>query len=370
MCNYAPRLRRRGGACRSNSGEAPSSPSPSPYDRRVSLTTAFKDRVVAWEEGFLSPHATRSYPAKRRVAEPDSPLRTPFQRDRDRIVHSKAFRRLKHKTQVFVAPEGDHYRTRLTHTLEACGIARTVARALGLNEDLTEAIGLGHDLGHPPFGHTGEEALDAALRERCGQGFRHNVHSLRVVDVLERDGSGLNLTDEVRDGILNHTGSDRPATLEGRIVKLVDRVAYINHDIDDALRAGILAPGDLPAAEIELLGPTGSVRIDTLVRDIVERSVAAGDIVQSEEIGGAMLRLRKFMFQRVYLGEAARSEHERATRAIRGLFDHYMEHPDEIPPGEPGVCDWQRVADYLAGMTDRFCIARFQELTVPEAARF
>jgi dGTPase len=326
--------------------------------------------MQTWEEEFLVPQATRSYPAKRRTEEADSPLRTPFQRDRDRIVHSKAFRRLKHKTQVFIAPEGDHYRTRLTHTLEACGIARTVARALGLNEDLTEAIGLGHDLGHPPFGHTGEEVLDAALRERCEGGFKHNVHSLRVVDVLERDGQGLNLTEQVRDGILNHTGSDRPETLEGRIVKLVDRVAYINHDIDDALRAGILQPADLPAAEIELLGPTGSIRIDTLVRDIVERSAAAGDIVQSEEVGGAMLRLRKFMFQQVYLGEAARGEHERAQRAVRGLFDHYMEHPDEVPEGAPGASDCQRVADYLAGMTDRFCIARFAELTLPEAARF
>ena len=336
----------------------------------MSATVAFEDRIRAWEEEFLAAEATRSYPAERQVDEPNSPLRTPFQRDRDRIVHSKAFRRLKHKTQVFIAPEGDHYRTRLTHTLEACGIARTVARALRLNEDLTEAIGLGHDLGHPPFGHTGEDALDAALSERCGHGFKHNVHSLRVVDALERDGHGLNLTAQVRDGILNHTGSDRPATLEGRIVKLVDRVAYINHDIDDALRAGILRPGDLPAAEIELLGPTGSARIDTLVRDIVERSVASGDIKQSDEVGGAMLRLRKFMFDRVYLGEEARSEHERAGRAIRGLFDHYMEHPEEVPAGEPGSSDCQRVADYLAGMTDRFCIARFAELTVPEAARF
>jgi dGTPase len=336
----------------------------------VPTVSAFADRIQVLEEEFLAPQATRSYPARRQVEEADSPLRTPFQRDRDRIVHSKAFRRLKHKTQVFIAPEGDHYRTRLTHTLEACGIARTVARALGLNEDLTEAIGLGHDLGHPPFGHTGEEALDASLRERCGSGFKHNVHSLRVVDALERDGQGLNLTEQVRDGILNHTGSDRPATLEGRIVKLVDRVAYINHDIDDALRAGILRPDDLPAAEIELLGPTGSARIDTLVRDIVERSHPTNDIVQSEEVGGAMLRLRKFMFRRVYLGDAARSEHERASRAIRGLFDHYMEHPEEVPAGDPGASDCQRVADYLAGMTDRFCIARFSELTVPEAARF
>jgi dGTPase len=336
----------------------------------VPSTTEFRDRISSWEEQYLSEGATRSYPARRAVEEPDSPLRTPFQRDRDRIVHSKAFRRLKHKTQVFVAPEGDHYRTRLTHTLEACGIARTVARALGLNEDLTEAIGLGHDLGHPPFGHTGEQALDAALRERGDGGFKHNVHSLRVVDVLERDGQGLNLTEQVRDGILNHTGSNKPATLEGRIVKLVDRVAYINHDIDDALRAGILRSDDLPAAEIELLGPTGSKRIDTLVRDIVERSAAAGDIVQSDEVGGAMLRLRKFMFDRVYLGETARSEHERVNLAVRGLFDHYMEHPDEVPALDEGASERQRVTDYLAGMTDRYCIAKFTELTIPEEARF
>jgi dGTPase len=297
-------------------------------------------------------------------------LRTPFQRDRDRIVHSKSFRRLKHKTQVFVAPEGDHYRTRLTHTLEACGIARTVARALRLNEDLTEAIGLGHDLGHPPFGHAGEEALDAALRDRCGTGFRHNEHSLRVVDVLERDGEGLNLTEQVRDGILNHTGSRKPATLEGQIVKLVDRVAYINHDIDDALRAGILRPEDLPVEEIALLGPTGSQRIDTLVRDIVDQSEGAGEIRQGSEVGGAMLRLRKFMFDRVYLGPEARSEHERVQRTMQGLFDHYLDHPDEIPEWDPGASDPQRVTDYIAGMTDRFCIAKFTELTVPEESRF
>jgi dGTPase len=336
----------------------------------VQATANLEDRVRAWEAEFLADSATSSYPAERRVEEPDSPLRTPFQRDRDRIVHSKAFRRLKHKTQVFIAPEGDHYRTRLTHTLEACGIARTVARALALNEDLTEAIGLGHDLGHPPFGHSGEEALDSALKERCGGGFKHNEHSLRVVDVLERDGAGLNLTEAVRDGILNHTGPDKPATLEGRIVKLVDRVAYINHDIDDALRAGVLAPGDLPAEEIELLGPSGSQRIDTLVRDIVAHSTDAGDILQSEEVGGAMLALRKFMFDRVYLGPAALGEQERVQRTVRGLFDHYMEHPGETPESETGASDRQRVTDYLAGMTDRYCIAKFTELTVPEEARF
>jgi dGTPase len=336
----------------------------------VPATATFHDRIAAWEEEFLAPQATRSYPAQRLVEEPDSPLRTPFQRDRDRIVHSKSFRRLKHKTQVFVAPEGDHYRTRLTHTLEACGIARTVARALGLNEDLTEAIGLGHDLGHPPFGHSGEETLDEALREHGGEGFRHNEHSLRVVDVLERDGQGLNLTEPVRDGILNHTGSRKPATLEGQIVKLVDRVAYINHDIDDALRAGILRPEDLPNEEIELLGPTGSERIDTLVRDIVEHSRGGEEIAQGREVGQAMLRLRKFMFDRVYLGPEARREQARVQRTMRGLFEHYLAHPDEIPSRDPQASDRQRVADYIAGMTDRFCIAKFTELTVPEESRF
>jgi dGTPase len=336
----------------------------------VPATATFEDRISALEEEFLSPQATRSYPAQRQQEEPDSPLRTPFQRDRDRIVHSKSFRRLKHKTQVFVAPEGDHYRTRLTHTLEACGIARTVARALRLNEDLTEAIGLGHDLGHPPFGHAGEETLDEALREHCGAGFRHNEHSLRVVDVLERDGQGLNLTEQVRDGILNHTGSHKPATLEGQIVKIVDRVAYINHDIDDALRAGILRQEDLPAEEIELLGPTGSQRIDALVRDIVDHSEGEDEIRQGREVGQAMLRLRKFMFERVYLGPEARSEHERVQRTMRGLFQHYLASPDEIPNLDPRASECQRVADYIAGMTDRFCIAKFTELTVPEESRF
>jgi dGTPase len=336
----------------------------------VATTLAFEDRIRALEDGFLAEHATRSYPAERVAPEPDSPLRTPFQRDRDRIVHSKSFRRLKHKTQVFVAPEGDHYRTRLSHTLEACGIARTVARALGLNEDLTEAIGLGHDLGHPPFGHAGEETLDRCLKERAGRGFKHNEHSLRVVEVLERDGAGLNLTAPVRDGILNHTGSVKPATLEGRIVRLVDRVAYINHDIDDALRAGILRPGDLPAAEIALLGPTGSIRIDTLVADIVENSRGVADIRQSEEVGMAMLRLRKFMFERVYLGATARSEHARVERTMTGLFEHYLANPEIIPALDPTADDVQKVTDYIAGMTDRYCIARFTDLAIPEAARF
>src|SRR3954470_890169 len=279
----------------------------------------FHERTQAWEHAWLSPLAARSYPARRAWAEPDSPLRTPFQRDRDRIVHSKAFRRLKHKTQVFISPEGDHYRTRLTHTLEAAGIARTVARALALNEDLTEAIALGHDLGHPPFGHIGEDVLDACLRERYGVGFRHNHHSLRIVERLERDGAGLNLTEQVRDGILRHTGPELPATLEGRIVRLVDRVAYINHDIDDALRAGVLRAEDLPADLIAALGETSSARIDTLVRDMVERSAAAGDIVQGPEAGEAMARLRSFMFEHVYVGQVSRSEMARIERMLRAL---------------------------------------------------
>jgi dGTPase len=328
-------------------------------------TESLEDRLRSWEAEYLWELATPSYPAQRREPEPDSPVRTPFQRDRDRIVHSKAFRRLKHKTQVFVAPEGDHYRTRLTHTLEACFISRTVARALALNEDLTEAIGLGHDLGHPPFGHIGEEVLDEALRER-GRSFRHNEHSLRVVEVLGRDGRGLNLTDQVRDGILRHTGPEKPATLEGRVVKVVDRVAYINHDIDDALRAGIISEGDLPVEEIELLGPTGAKRIDTLVKDMVERSREEGDIVQSEEVGQAMLRLRKFMFERVYLGEEARAEQERARVALRTLFEHYMAHLDEVPATDPRADEVQRVTDYLAGMTDRFCLATYDRLAASD----
>jgi dGTPase len=257
-----------------------------------------------------------------------------------------------HKTQVFVAPEGDHYRTRLTHTLETTGISRGVARALRLNEDLVEAIGLGHDLGHPPFGHGGEEALDRALQDRFGLSFRHNEHSLRIVDVLERDGRGLNLTEEVRDGILNHTGPTDPFTLEGNVVKLVDRVAYINHDIDDAIRAGVLAPAELPQEEIELLGATGARRIDTLVHDIVERSEDTGIIRQSPEIGEAMLALRRFMFERVYLAPPARSDHARAQSVVRAIFDHLIDRGDPV----------QDVIDYIAGMTDRFALAYAAEL--------
>jgi dGTPase len=305
------------------------------------VAEAFAERIREHEERWLSPLAVRSYETRGRLEpEDESGLRTPFQRDRDRIVHSKAFRRLKQKTQVFIDPAGDHYRTRMTHTLETTAISRVVARALRLNEDLVEAIGLGHDTGHPPFGHAGEEALNAALRDRFGVGFRHNEQSLRIAE-------RLNLTWEVRDGILTHTGPREPETLEGKIVRLVDRVAYINHDIDDAIRYGILDPADLPREEIELLGPTGSTRIDRLVQDLVETSERSGDIRQSEAVGAAMLSLRKFMFDRVYLGPHARGEHDRARAAIRRIFDKLADRGDS--PAD--------IADYVAGMTDRFALA-------------
>ena len=310
------------------------------------VADAFEARIRALEEWALSPLAVRSYDTRGRLRdEVESTIRTPFQRDRDRIVHSKPFRRLKGKTQVFIDPAGDHYRTRMTHTLETTGIARVVARALRLNEDLTEAIGLGHDTGHPPFGHAGEEQLDRCLAERFGTGFRHNEQSLRIAEEL-------NLTAEVRDGILTHRGEQEPRTLEGKIVRLVDRVAYINHDIDDALRYGLLAPDELPRAELELLGETGSSRIDTLVHDLIESSEIAGDIVQSEEVGTAMLALRSFMFERVYLGEHARGEHDRAHATIRRIFDHLVERGDSE----------EEIRVFVSGMTDRFALSYAERL--------
>jgi dGTPase len=334
------------------------------------VASGFAERRRELEQETLSPLAARSYPALRARAEEDCGLRTPFQRDRDRIVHCKAFRRLTHKTQVFVAPRGDHYRTRLTHTLEVTTISRTVARALGLNEDLAEAIGLGHDLGHPPFGHIGEEVLDRCLKERFGEGFRHYEHSLRVVEHLERDGAGLNLTEQVRDGIASHSSrAPLPGTLEGRIVRVIDRVAYINHDIDDAVRAGLLREDDLPAEPIAVLGSSGSARIDRLVHDMVEHSERAGDIVQGTHAGAAMNALREFMFERVYLGPAVRDEHEKISGVVRRLFEHYVEHPELIPraPAHGQEALARRVTDYLAGMTDRYCIREYTELEVPQA---
>ena len=310
------------------------------------VAESFEERVRADEERRFSPLAVRSYETRGRLHDEEPcHVRTPFQRDRDRILHSKAFRRLKRKTQVFIDPAGDHYRTRMTHTLETTAIARVVARALRLNEDLTEAVGLGHDMGHPPFGHAGEDALDEALRERFGRPFRHNEQSVRIAE-------GLNLTTEVRDGLLGHTGPIQPTTLEGRIVRIVDRVAYINHDIDDAIRYGLLQPDDLPADEIAMLGPTGARRIDTLVHDLIETSDAAGDIRQSDEIGGSMLSLRQFMFDRVYLGPQTRAEHERARTVIRRLLDHALERHQDV----------EAAVDYVAGMTDRFALASFERL--------
>jgi len=303
-------------------------------------TEAFDERMRALEAS-LSPFAVRSFETRgRELPEEPCGVRTPFQRDRDRIVHSKPFRRLKGKTQVFIDPEGDHYRTRMTHTLETTAISRVVARALRLNEDLTEAIGLGHDMGHTPFGHAGEDALDAAVSEMFGRRFRHNEQSLRIA-------RSLNLTFEVRDGILTHTGEREPETLEGKIVRLVDRVAYINHDIDDAVRYGLLDEGDLPREEIDVLGATGSRRIDTLVHDIVDASDGVDDVRQSAEVGEAMLSLRAFMFERVYLGPQAAPEHERAHATIRAIFDYLVERGD-------GVDD---IVDYIAGMTDRFALS-------------
>jgi dGTPase len=301
------------------------------------VVDAFEARVRMLEEQALSPLAVRSYETRGRPEpEQECSVRTPFQRDRDRILHSKPFRRLKGKTQVFIDPAGDHYRTRMTHTLETTGIARVVARALRLNEDLTEAIGLGHDTGHPPFGHAGEAALDALIPG----GFRHNEQSARIA-------TRLNLTHEVVDGILTHTGPGEPQTLEGKIVRIVDRVAYINHDIDDAIRYGLLDENDLPREEIEILGRSGSRRIDTLVHDLVEQSALAGDIVQGDEVGGAMLSLRKFMFERVYLGPETRPEHDRAYDAIRRIHDHLRDRGDSSA----------QVVEFVAGMTDRFALS-------------
>jgi dGTPase len=305
-----------------------------------SVADAFAARVRAQEERALSPLAVRSYETRGRLREEEEcGVRTPFQRDRDRVVHSKPFRRLKGKTQVFIDPVGDHYRTRMTHTLETTGIARVVARALRLNEDLVEAIGLGHDMGHPPFGHAGEEALDTALRERFGGAFRHNEQSLRIAE-------RLNLTHEVRDGILTHTGEREPQSLEGKVVRIVDRVAYINHDIDDAIRHGILAEDDLPRDEIDVLGESGSERIDILVHDLIETSEREGDIAQSEEIGGAMLALRSFMFERVYLGPNTRFEHDRARATVRRIFDELADRGD----------DPEEITEFVAGMTDRYAL--------------
>lgn len=326
-----------------------------------------REQLEAEEARWLSPNAVQSAHSRGREKPIEScPLRTDFQRDRDRIIHCKSFRRLKYKTQVFLAPEGDHYRTRLTHTLEVSQIARTIARALRLNEDLTEAIALGHDLGHTPFGHIGERSLNELMPE----GFRHNEQSRRCVEVLERDGEGLNLTWEVRDGILCHSGKQFPATLEGQCVRRADRIAYLNHDLDDALRAGILKPFELPMDCLKVLGQSHGERINTMILDIVESSQGQDRLAMSPLVESAMDGLREFMFERVYRDKWRRAEEKRCDDVMRALFRYYLEHPGEMP--EEFVLIGYRegtaraVCDYLSCMTDRFAIRTFTRLFVPE----
>lgn len=307
-------------------------------------------------------------------------LRTDYQRDRDKILHTKSFRRLSHKTQVFLAAEGDHFRTRLTHTLEVSQIARTIARALGLNEDLTEAISLGHDLGHTPFGHTGEAALSACLARAQGIAagsedaplYQHNVQSLRVVEVIENGGRGLNLTAEVRDGIVNHTGAGRAETLEGRVVALADRIAYVNHDIDDAIRAGLLSEASLPESTRQVLGADHSSRIQTLVEDTVRTSAELDDIRMSDAVYDAMMELRAFLFAEVYRADSVMEQTEKAQRLIAALFDYYAAHVEEVPAEYRAVSggdDLRAVTDYIAGMTDRYATYQFNTLFVPSTHR-
>lgn len=326
-----------------------------------------REDQLQWEKSKLSPAACLSAESQGRLKkEASCDIRTIFQHDRDRIIHSKAFRRLKHKTQVFIAPEGDHYRTRLTHTLEVSQIARTIARALKLNEDLVEAIALGHDLGHTPFGHAGE----AALTEIIGKEFNHNIQSLKVVDLIEKraNGSrGLNLSIEVRDGILNHTGADKPLTLEGQVVRISDRVAYINHDIDDALRAGLINQNDLPNSAISILGSSHSQRIDRMVRDLINSSQEEEEIKQSAAVKSATDELRLFLFDNVYIGSEGKSEEGKAKRLINLLYDFFIENIDHIPDE---YLDFEKnkqraVVDYIAGMTDRYAINLGKKFFIP-----
>lgn len=337
------------------------------------------------EHEMLSPQATFADQSigRCRPLKADA-MRTCFQRDRDRIIHCKSFRRLSHKTQVFLAPEGDHYRTRLTHTLEVAQIARTITRALGLNEDLAEAIALGHDLGHTPFGHIGETALSECIAARRGlkgeagrKLFSHGVQSLRVVEFLENDGAGLNLTYEVCDGIVCHNGKKRAVTLEGRIVATSDRIAYVNHDVDDAIRGGIISEADLPASTHLVLGKDHSARITTLVTDMVENSVGTGDVLLSDPVWKAMNELRAFLFENIYTTSAAKTEEPKAKMLVIALFEYYLEHLDEVPednrrialehPSDalPDDPDATAVVDYVAGMTDRFARHTYTDLFVP-----
>jgi len=335
--------------------------------------------IEAAEHATLSPRASFSDATRGRVrpVEPDL-YRTEYQRDRDRIIHSKAFRRLMHKTQVFLSPEGDHYRTRLTHTLEVSQIARSVARSLRLNEDLTEAIALGHDLGHTPFGHVGEDALTECYAEvrdtypGVPDAYHHNIQSVRVIEVLEYEGKGLNLTWEVRDGVAHHTGDTEPATLEGGIVRLADRIAYVNHDIDDAIRGGVLDEADLPPGPVAVLGASHGARIRTMVRDTIATSDDTGAIGMSPAVWDAMMELRQFLFDNVYTSSRAKVEEPKSEGVVKALFMHYLEHPDLLPQefapqsSEELV---QRVSDYVAGMTDRFAVSAYEDFFVPSSWR-
>ena len=330
---------------------------------------SIRENLERMEEISLSPFATLSVNSRGRDREePQCDIRPVFQRDRDRILHCKSFRRLKHKTQVFLSPKGDHYRTRLTHTLEVSQNARTIAKALRLNEDLVEAIALGHDLGHTPFGHAGERILN----ELCDEGYRHNEQSVRIVEKLEKDGKGLNLTWEVRDGILNHQTSMMPHTLEGKIVRLSDKIAYINHDIDDAIRAKVMSEEDIPLEIRIVLGMTTKERLNTLIHNIIMNSMGKNDIVMSEEIGGAMQDLRKFMFQKVYTNPAAKGEEAKAERLLCELYAHYMGHIEILPEQyqrmhSEGEKKERVVCDYISGMTDQYAVAKYREFFLPKA---
>jgi len=325
-----------------------------------------REEYEKYEDIRLSKYACKSIDSRgRREYEVECDIRTKFQRDRDRIIHSKAFRRLKHKTQVFLAPEGDHYRTRLTHTLEVSQISRTIARALRLNEDLTEAISLGHDLGHTPFGHNGEKILNSIT----SSGFQHNIQSLRVVDILEKhkDKQGLNLTYEVRDGILNHRGENSPETLEGRIVKIADRIAYLNHDIDDAIRAKVIKKDDIPSDVVKILGSDHGERINNMITNIVVNSTDKNDIMVSDKVQFATDKLRNFMFENIYLNKKAKSENYKAEKILKDLFAYYLENTNKIPKDTFLIKEDKeiRVKDYIAGMTDRYAIKKFKDIFVP-----
>lgn len=327
-----------------------------------------REELEEIEINTLSEYASISrYSKGRDREEKPCDIRTCYQRDRDRIIHCKAFRRLKHKTQVFLAPAGDHYRTRLTHTLEVSQIARTIAKALRLNEDLTEAIALGHDLGHTPFGHAGESALN----QICVDGFAHFEQSIRVVEILEKKGQGLNLTKEVRDGIVNHRTSGKPSTMEGKVVRLSDKIAYINHDIDDAIRGKILCEEELPLELTNVLGHSKKERLNTMIYDIVNKSIGNPDIVMSKEIEEAMTDLRKYMFKNVYSNPIAKGEEVKAKRMLIQLYDYYLENIEEMPEEyiwmikENGQKTERVVCDYIAGMSDQYSVRKFEELFVP-----